>query len=154
MPSSEIDYGAEPDCVWPECRNPAHPGWAICFVHGLSVSREMDIILATPTDLPLSAPKTPLVYYVALSPTVVKIGTTTNLPLRLKGLRTDLQYVLAIEQGSHTLEAQRHHEFAAERLGRREDFRVSDRLQQHINHLQSDTYSDEVLAMYRMKAAS
>ena len=35
------------------------------------------------------------VYYLALSPTTVKIGTTGDLLARMRGLRTSIQYVLA-----------------------------------------------------------
>lgn len=141
------------DCVWPDCRNPAQPGWAICIFHGTLVWREFDMMLAhntNPTEHP--QPANPLVYYLTLSPTTVKIGTSKNLLLRLKGLRTDLQYVLAVEPGGHELEAQRHRQFAAERLSRREDFRVSELLQQHINWLRSETHSDDILASYRTAA--
>ena len=76
------------------------------------------------------------VYYLMVGPSTVKIGTTVNLAQRIKQLRTDLQYVVALEPGSHTLETQRHREFAVERIGRRENFRLSDRLKAHIESLQ------------------
>jgi hypothetical protein len=49
---------------------------------------------------------------------------------------TNMQYVVAIELGGWELEHQRHREFSEERIGRREDFRLSDRLKVHIEALQ------------------
>lgn len=84
------------------------------------------------------------VYYLMVAPEVVKIGTTTNLPKRLTALRTDLQYVVAIEKGGFTLERQRHNEFAEERTVRlRENFRLSNRLKSHIEQLM--TTRDELI---------
>jgi hypothetical protein len=50
-----------------------------------------------------------VVYYVAFGP-LIKIGTTTNLPARLKDIPFD--EVLATEPGYYGLEAQRHRQFA------------------------------------------
>ena len=62
-------------------------------------------------------------------PRTVKIGTTIDLPARMRTLRTDIQYIVAIERGSMELERSRHRQFAEERINiRKEDFRLSDRL--------------------------
>mgnify|MGYP001365160664 CR=1 FL=1 len=53
------------------------------------------------------------VYYMRLS-NRIKIGTTSNLPNRLKGVHHD--ELLAIEPGGYALEAQRHGEFRDLRL--------------------------------------
>lgn len=112
-----------------------------CFVHAWMVHRQIDELL---TENPPTRPAgQPLVYYLALSPTTVKIGTTTNLPQRLTALRSEMQYVLAVEPGGRDVERMRHQQFAAERIGRREDFRVSDALQDHIASLNSTTESPQ-----------
>lgn len=121
------------DCLWDGCRNPSHDGLPICFVHAYLVHRQIDDLLTE--NPPAKSSDEPLVYYLALSPTTVKIGTTTNLPQRLTALRTEMQYVLAVEPGGRDVERMRHQQFAAERIGRREDFRVSDALQAHIASL-------------------
>jgi hypothetical protein len=86
-------------------------------------------------EVPEAPTRQPYVYYLMVGPTTVKIGTTTNLSQRLSGLRTDLQYVVAIEHGSFDTERKRHLEFATERIGNREDFQLTDRLNSHIESL-------------------
>lgn len=71
------------------------------------------------------------VYYVKIHDHV-KIGYTINLKARCQGLRVDTDAVLATEPGGRALESERHRQFAAERLGRREDFEPSRRLLAHI----------------------
>lgn len=110
----------------------------ICFVHAYLVHREVDAIL-THDNAPKPPKRDPVVYYLALSPTTVKIGTTTNLTARMRALRTDTQYVLAVEPGGRDVERMRHQQFSADRLSRREDFRASEALQQHIADLQTRT---------------
>lgn len=78
------------------------------------------------------------VYYLMTGPETVKIGATKCLPQRLTQLRTDSQYVVAIERGDMQLERRRHIDFASDRIGRREDFRISDRLKAHIEKLMPD----------------
>lgn len=77
------------------------------------------------------------VYYLMVGPATVKIGTTRCLPKRIKQLRSELQYVVAIERGGRETEKSRHNQFADERRPgpRREDFMLSDRLKDHINSL-------------------
>lgn len=104
----------------------------ICFVHAYLVHREVDELLH---EEPQTVEKTSVVYYLAVGPNTVKIGTTTDLAARMRSLRTDMQYVLAVEPGGRDVERERHEQFAASRIGRREDFRVTDALQQHINQL-------------------
>lgn len=64
-----------------------------------------------------------IVYYVELPGDRIKIGTTRNLPQRLKSLRVGHAKVLATEPGGVTVERQRHGRFAPFRIDQREDFR-------------------------------
>lgn len=80
----------------------------------------------------------PVVYYVRRH-RLVKIGTTTNLPRRLKYLGVKADDVLALEPGSHATEHMRHRQFAHLRqeghgLGV-EHFRLGPSLAQHIRSL-------------------
>lgn len=72
-----------------------------------------------------------VVYYIRLG-NHIKIGYSTNMKARLIGLRADPEDVLATEPGGLELEKQRHEEFKAERVGRRENFNPSPRLLAHI----------------------
>lgn len=76
-----------------------------------------------------------LVYYLALPGDRIKIGTTTNLPQRLNALRADRAWVLATEPGGVSVERQRHRQFAAYRIGQREDFRDVPKLREWIDAL-------------------
>lgn len=78
--------------------------------------------------------KQSVVYYVRIGDHI-KIGTTTNVSARLSQLRCDRDNLLATEPGDRTLEQQRHREFAAERIGRRENFNPSPRLIKHIDQV-------------------
>ncbi|UTN93588.1 hypothetical protein SEA_OREGANO_75 [Gordonia phage Oregano] len=105
--------------------------------------RFRDLLDANETQAPEQ--KTPVVYYLMVGPATVKIGTSTDLIRRIATLRTDMQYIVAVER-------QRHREFRTERITRREDFRLTERLRSHIEHLQTNTYSDEMIAMYQERA--
>lgn len=78
-----------------------------------------------------------VVYYVRIGDHI-KIGFTTNMKLRLSALRIDPDAVLATEPGGRTLEAERHKQFAAERVSRREDFNPSRRLLDHIGKVRQE----------------
>lgn len=71
------------------------------------------------------------VYYLRIGEHI-KIGVTVNMKARLSQLRVDPDALLATEPGDAKLEAQRHREFANERVGRRENFNPSRRLIAHI----------------------
>ncbi|NKR90300.1 hypothetical protein GS885_02390 [Rhodococcus hoagii] len=135
-------------CNWGDCLNPAHDEWPICFAHAYFVEREVSVMLQ-PEAAPADVKPPALVYYLMLGPNTVKIGTTTNLSRRLSQLRSDPQYVLAVEPGGHDVEAQRHRQFHLDRIGRKEDFRVSAELEQHIRQLRDGTHSDELIAIHR-----
>jgi hypothetical protein len=53
-----------------------------------------------------------VVYYIQLSADRIKIGTTTNMTMRLTGLHIRRDAVLATEPGSYDLERARHQQFA------------------------------------------
>lgn len=140
-------------CIWPGCRKPKYAEMPICFEHAYVVHRHIDAVLLEGIDAMPKKQKSQLVYYLMVGPQTVKIGTTGDLLQRIGQLRTDLQYIVAVEQGTFELEAERHRQFDAERVGKREDFIISDRLTNHIRMIQSETYSDELLEMYRSQAA-
>lgn len=137
--SSSSSDGTQ-QCKWIGCREPSWVAMPVCFlhaiyVHGLvrQVMQDQDERWASEPPLP---PPASYVYYLMVGPATVKIGRTVKLRQRINNLRTDLQYVVAIEHGGAALERERHLEFAAERIGRRENFRLSDRLKNHIESLQ------------------
>lgn len=136
-------------CAWDGCGRQSYLEMPICFRHAYVVHRHIDALLTEGVEETPKKRKSNLVYYLMVGPQTVKIGTTGNLLRRVTQLRTDLQYVVAVEHGAFTLEAERHRQFDAERLGKREDFIVSDRLTNHIRSIQAGTYSDELLEMYR-----
>lgn len=74
------------------------------------------------------------VYYVRIGDHI-KIGYTVNLRTRCSQLRVDVSRVMATEPGGRKLEQERHQQFAAERVGRREDFNPSPRLLEHIERV-------------------
>lgn len=79
-----------------------------------------------------------VVYYVQTG-RYIKIGFTSDLKRRLSELRLHETAVLAAEPGGRKLEAQRHAEFADERIDpRREDFALSLRIQEHIRELNEE----------------
>jgi hypothetical protein len=142
-------------CEWFGCHHDRYVHLPLCFdhasfIHGQMASLQRDKLaelskIAYPPALEPPDEPQRLVYYLILSPTSVKIGTTGNLKLRLSQLRTDLQYVVAVEWGGRELERQRHLEFATERYGLREDFLLSDRLKAHIESLHPKR--DEIIAL-------
>jgi Meiotically up-regulated gene 113 len=112
------------------------------MIHGFI--RDILAVPLKPADNPRPLAE-PFVYYLMVGPTTVKIGSTRNLAERIKQLRSDLQYVVAVESGGFDLERQRHKDFADERIGRREDFQLSDRLKTHIEALQP--HRDELVGL-------
>lgn len=154
-------------CAFDRCKEERFAGLPVCFGDALMIGKfirdlyEMDETAPIQgCEVPLNyleqvaefverkSPKlkaTSVVYYLMLSPTTVKIGTTINLRQRMSGLRTEAQYIVALEYGGGDLERQRHVQFAADRREvRREDFHLSDALKQHIDSLIPQR--DEILA--------
>ena len=124
------------ECLWRDCREPQFLELQVCRFHALIVHKRVNDILS-PAPRADKLPERPeFVYYLMLRPSALKIGMITCLIQRINSLRTDLQYVVALEVGGRELERQRHKQFAAERFGRREDFHVSERLKAHIKALQ------------------
>lgn len=134
-------------CRW-NCHQERFDGLPVCLDHALMIYRFMHETFVEPQFLDEREPEPeiqPYVYYLMVGPNTVKIGTTRHLKERIRQLRTDLQYVVAIEHGGFDVEHQRHREYAAERVGNREDFIISDRLQAHIETLQPNR--DEMVAL-------
>lgn len=149
-PLGEIEH-----CCWPGCdkaryHEPDAP--PLCGNHLVScavyITANMKDLLDplgqdSPTVQPLrSVPAggDPVVYYVRLGDHV-KIGTTTNLPARLSSLYIDHDpsALLATEPGGRPIEAERHYQFAAERVyHNRELFNPSPRLLDHIARLNAE----------------
>lgn len=78
-----------------------------------------------------------VVYYLQLPNGTIKIGTSSDILARLGKHRRKYGKVrvLAIEFGGRSLEAQRHQEFAGDRIGAAEHFHPSDTLMSHIKML-------------------
>lgn len=93
-----------------------------------------------------------VVYYVRIGDRV-KIGHTINLKQRLSALRLDADAVLATEPGGRVREAERHRQFDAERVGKREDFNPSRRLLAHIDAIRVE-HGDPVITTYVSGAES
>ena len=126
----------QPRCAWHDCESFQILELPVCRVHALAIHKHVKDALTMPSE-PTPRPERPAyVYYLIIGPSTVKIGVTTCLIQRLNALRSELQYVVAIERGGRELERARHKEFAVERIRRREDFRLSERLKQHIEALQ------------------
>lgn len=144
-------------CCWPGCdanRYAASDAPPLCGNHLVKcatyITDSMTALLGesrrpgdpVPAELvadPASADS--VVYYVRIGQHI-KIGTTTNLPARLRSLSIDHDsgLLLATEPGGRKLEAHRHAEFVEDRLLMdRELFRPSQRLRNHIAALTSGT---------------
>lgn len=143
-------HDQQPDCCWPECREAQiSSDLPLCQVHAWQAYMRFRDILDAHDAPPPPEPKPPLVYYLMLSPNTVKIGTTTNLPRRVTSLRTDMAYVVAVEPGGLDIEAERHRQFARDRIGRREDFRLSEPLRTHIEHLRENVNAEDLMDVHR-----
>lgn len=145
------------DCMVPTCDN-----WAsldirilpICYEHGYEISKSYKMRLQH--DLRMDAREREelrertiernairegnrqggVVYYAQIGD-YIKIGYSTRLRDRFRTLRADR--LLAIEPGPPELERQRHREFTSERIDRRrENFRPSDRLREHIETIHTE----------------
>lgn len=95
--------------------------------------REQDRARIAAAELRDDARKYCVVYYCRVRPGVVKIGTSMQLGVRMDSFRVASADVLAAEPGSFKVENMRHKQFAHLRIDpRREDFRLGDDLQAHI----------------------
>lgn len=122
----------------------------LCREHALEVAREYaDVVRALEQQeadqhdqardekrpIEIRKPGRDVVYYVRIAD-YIKIGYTRRLQQRIRQLRAGFEDLLAIEDGDRTLEAERHHQFRADRLDvRRENFRPSGALLAHIEAL-------------------
>lgn len=144
----DLDQPEEMICAWAACTAEKALGTPVCMGHASIVAKRFLNFARPPIPDHAYERKVPpgqaYVYYLMLSPSMVKIGTTVNLTRRLIDLRSELQYVVALERGHFNLEKQRHAEFAAERIGRREDFVLSPALKEHISSIAQ--FRDEIVA--------
>jgi len=85
-------------------------------------------------DGELVPPRVDVVYHLRFEDRV-KIGTTAQPRRRLQTLWHD--QLLAFERGDRLVERRRHTQFAADRFGRTEWFRLSDALASHIEGLRA-----------------
>ena len=81
-------------------------------------------------DADIAPPRVDIVYYLRFGDRV-KIGTTSNPRQRFGAIWHD--EILAFERGDRMLEHRRHVEFAADRYGGTEWFRLSEGLKAHID---------------------
>lgn len=155
------------ECCWPECEKTVEAGGPpLCERHFLKVGLEFlrerhhllndylaDAVMGVRVSRDLRShyeearqhqerrraayAEQSQVYYVRIHDHV-KIGYTVNLKQRLSQLRVSPDALLATEPGARDLEQQRHAEFAAERIGRREDFNPSRRLLAHIEAIKAE----------------
>jgi hypothetical protein len=87
---------------------------------------------------PSRARRAAVVYYCRIRDGVIKIGTTSQLYVRMDSFRVADKDVLAAEPGSFPLEKLRHQQFAHLRISddvKREDYRLDEQLQSHIDML-------------------
>lgn len=140
----DLDKPPEIDrCTWRGCSRGTCLDTPVCLEHAIKIyGRLKDALLVSAPPIDRAEH---FVYYLMIGPSTVKIGTTTGLLKRLTGLRTDLQYVVALERGGHDLETKRHRQFHTERIGLREDFCLSNRLKAHIDSLRPSR--DELVAL-------
>ena len=126
-------------CLWSGCDRRRLADLPICVLHAATITCSFNDFFDPPTPRPPRVRDAPnyrrYVYYVMVGPMTVKIGTTLDLTQRLRNLRTEPQYVVAIEPGGYDVEKQRHLEFAKDRTGRFENFMLSDQLKSHIDSL-------------------
>lgn len=146
------------DCCWPGCMRLAEGGGPpLCQKHYDRIigDHEREKVRATAEDMRArreerdrlyelrEAERRRLleeqsqVYYVRIGDHV-KIGYTINLRQRLGSLRVSEAALLATEPGGRERERKRHLQFAAERVGRRENFNPSRRLLAHIEAIKAE----------------
>lgn len=145
-------------CAVVGCHHGSRPDFPVCRNHAISiyltVKDEIEAsqeLLAATRNLdkrkrPGMPKPPPVVYYLRVGPETVKIGTTIRLATRIQQLRSQPDYVMAVELGGYEVEHQRHKEFATERHGRREDFRLTARLLAHIDDIAASSDSRRLVA--------
>lgn len=154
-------------CCWPGCGEDFHDAEGsppLCMKHLIKVAAFMVPMIKDKLrpDPPNSTPaevaarrerqdriraaqqEQSVVYYIRLGDRV-KIGTTVNLRARMGSFMVTDEALLATEPGGRELEAQRHQEFAEERVveqggagRRRELFNPSIRLLAHIDDVRAE----------------
>jgi hypothetical protein len=160
-PDTNRTQPAKLRCAIHGCHDHPAVGTYVCFPHALSITEDFEQMLklyaSTPPETEIQKPEAAgYVYYLMVGPTTVKIGTTRNLADRVAQLRSELQYVVAVERGSFDIERARHLEFADERIDKREHFRLSAKLKAHIESLvpQRDDLIAEATARPKVSSSS
>lgn len=140
------EMGAFGRCAVRDCED----GWwrmsgiPLCKGHLRTAAYEYDAKVFQPLLHGMSAPEpvpepersSPAVYYFRME-NRVKIGTTTNLRLRMNTMYVQPEQLLAIEPGSYEQEGKRHKQFAHLRVGRTELFDTNQALLDHIASVRS-----------------
>jgi hypothetical protein len=133
-------------CRFGDCKDDCFAGLPVCFVCALMIGKFMRDLMHLEDESPMLGPDEPaepalrperqaFVYYLMLTPTTVKIGTTRDLKSRIGQHGSELQYVVALELGGRELERHRHDQFPMERHGVREVFTISAALKRHIESI-------------------
>lgn len=166
-PGETIAPSDKIECAIRGCHTYPYIGTFVCWGHLIAAVEDFQDILkikhARPPQsaiqhivgIPEPEPKEQyqaFVYYLMIGPSTVKIGTTRNLENRVRTLRSELQYVVALEKGSYDIERQRHRDYAEERTGKYEHFLLSERLKAHIAALmpQRDQLIEEATTNRRL----
>lgn len=79
-----------------------------------------------------------VVYYIDMGNDKIKIGRSARLAGRLETLYREVSDVLAVEIGGAKTEAYRHKQFAADRIGKTENFTASTALKRHVTALATE----------------
>lgn len=110
---------------------------ALEAVNDMHRSHRASLMTAAIESLPELRPEA-VVYYVMLTGDRVKIGTTTNLKMRLASYRARPEDLLAVEAGGRDVERWRHAQFEHLQIGGREDFQMAPDLMEHISQIRED----------------
>jgi hypothetical protein len=118
-------------CGWGDCSHSADWDTPLCVKH---LIRAWAVVKENREAVGLTAPGSSqvhrkartglesVVYYVRLKHGPIKIGYTTSVSGRVRGLRLTMPNVLAVEPDGRAKEKFRHEQFAALRIGTPEDF--------------------------------
>lgn len=114
------------------------------YLNDMDRSKRVEAMKAAVDSLPELRPEA-VVYYVRLIGDRIKIGTTTNLKMRLATYRARPEDLIAVERGGRDIERWRHIQFDHLRIGAREDFSMAPELQRHMDQLREDALPSSFL---------
>lgn len=159
--SAEAEFFAtdHSECVAGDCDKPPIPDLrvSLCVFHAVLVQEDLSgmrlasAMKAAKVLQPVPAPEwmTPhlsplrpatrraVVYYVRFDKHI-KIGTTNDIAVRMRGMSIHPDSLLAIEPGSVMVERKRHNQFGHLRQGRTELFHPAEDLLEHIKRVRSE----------------